>query len=675
MKALFWKEIRENLKWALIACVLLSLALCYSWSMVIDSGKNSYLSICSPLIQTSLLFGSFITATALGFLQIFPEQIRDRWAFLVHRPVSLKTLFWAKASAGLALYFTAMGLPYLVLCLGAAIPGAIHGPFYWGMTLPGLLSIIVGSSFYFLAVLCAMRSAAWKGSKLLPLLAGVGILILSQVVGSASIAFLAAGLFLLLATLASISAFISSSAPVSRRLRTLPLALLLFLGYTILFFFTVSLVIVLSPRSLNYVQENYRLMKDGAIVLVRADKTGTQVSRLDGTALPLTPRDLEQFYSKTLDEKGMTYRDIEGIRSEYNDFHNATHWFKPELGTERGRWFYLDDKGYFVRYSMDQNLIDGYLGTTGFSDAAPAPKDRFAGKFHKGKYTQDQTYLFGSGAYWIDLLNQQVIALKHNGWDSEVLAAATLSSSSRESIENQMAVLLTSPGRTLEFYKSDGSLLFQTQLAQDETDYPTIVLMKLEDNSRYYVKLDPNRPMKEQLPGKVLAYDSKGNSAGTWDLPPLKKQTYGTSWESFFYVPSIGPGLYGTYLCTIYIGVLNGSKTYQTEWNNLSAKNNVFYILTAGITGIGLVSAFCGWRRMRRYSFSRREQAWWTLFTFLGGLPAFFAFLSVHTWPAQLPCPACRKTRPLNSNQCPHCQEEWPEKKLDGTEIFSVPPH
>ncbi len=78
LKAMFWKECRENARWAVLALLTLSLGLIYAWFHLyqqssfpslgqIWSGENLVLTITTPLI-----------GLALGLLQILPELRRDQ---------------------------------------------------------------------------------------------------------------------------------------------------------------------------------------------------------------------------------------------------------------------------------------------------------------------------------------------------------------------------------------------------------------------------------------------------------------------------------------------------------------------------------------------------------------------------------------------------------------------
>ena len=101
MKSMIWKECHENLKWAVIAALVLG--------GIVALGRPS---LMSPAL---LLFLSPVAAASgavLGFLQVSFESGGDKRSLLLHRPMSRSRIFLGKAVAGVGLYLLAMGLPF-----------------------------------------------------------------------------------------------------------------------------------------------------------------------------------------------------------------------------------------------------------------------------------------------------------------------------------------------------------------------------------------------------------------------------------------------------------------------------------------------------------------------------------------------------------------------------------
>ena len=162
MKALIWKEWRENLKWvALPGLVILMVFLINSPDEPMPDVTGAYL-----FGLTAAVFGA-----ALGFLQIFFEAHGDRRSLLLHRPLGPSRIFLGKALADVALYVLALGIPFACLECWFATPGNLRAPYHWRTGLPWLADILSGLVYYFAGMLTAQREARWYGSRGLALAA------------------------------------------------------------------------------------------------------------------------------------------------------------------------------------------------------------------------------------------------------------------------------------------------------------------------------------------------------------------------------------------------------------------------------------------------------------------------------------------------------------------------
>src|SRR5215472_2436772 len=114
MKALIWKEWRENLKWLPLPGLVILLV------FLIDKPETPVFA------ATDAYFFCVIAAvfgTALGFVQIFFEGHGDKRSLLLHRPLSPSRIFLAKALTGVGLYLLALLAPTLCTIALALTPG------------------------------------------------------------------------------------------------------------------------------------------------------------------------------------------------------------------------------------------------------------------------------------------------------------------------------------------------------------------------------------------------------------------------------------------------------------------------------------------------------------------------------------------------------------------------
>src|SRR5260370_10619192 len=104
MKALIWKEWRENLKWVPLPGLVILLV------FLIDKPDEPMLGVTDAYFfcLTAVVFGA-----ALGFLQVFFEAHGDKHSILLHRPLSPSRIFLAKVIAGMGLYVLAVGVSFI----------------------------------------------------------------------------------------------------------------------------------------------------------------------------------------------------------------------------------------------------------------------------------------------------------------------------------------------------------------------------------------------------------------------------------------------------------------------------------------------------------------------------------------------------------------------------------
>ncbi len=131
-----------------------------------------------PFVQgnftTILFFIGAALAIALGFRQSAWEPSQGTALYLLHLPLTRRTIFLTKLFTGIGLLLACTLLPILIYAAWAATPGTHAGPFEWSMTWPAFLVWLLLPLFYLGAFASGIRPARWYGSRLLPLLA-VGI--------------------------------------------------------------------------------------------------------------------------------------------------------------------------------------------------------------------------------------------------------------------------------------------------------------------------------------------------------------------------------------------------------------------------------------------------------------------------------------------------------------------
>ncbi|HZV06271.1 MAG TPA: hypothetical protein VE999_14425 [Gemmataceae bacterium] len=187
MKALALKELREVLGIAAIALgCYLALAInamgarVFDWVPGMPAGTHGVPFVHGEF-TTVFMFISVLFAVALGFRQSAWESARGTFLFLLHRPLRREAIFLIKLTMGIGLLLVCASVPIVVYGLWAAVPGNHASPFEWSMTASTWRFTFLLPLLYLGAFLSGVRPARWFGTRLLPLMATILILVLLNV--------------------------------------------------------------------------------------------------------------------------------------------------------------------------------------------------------------------------------------------------------------------------------------------------------------------------------------------------------------------------------------------------------------------------------------------------------------------------------------------------------------
>jgi MFS family permease len=429
MKAIIQKDLRENLKIALIALILFSLLLLQAYQAcgsaltnLLNHNRSLMVSDLHPLLSQTVLtevaFFCAIFGAALGWLQTRNEAHRDLWAFLVHRPVSRSEIFKGKVAAGLCLYVFGAGLPLLVLTLVVATPGHIPAPFEWPMVLPVLAIFLTGVVYYFAGLLTGLRQARWYGSKWFGVAWGalasasafsIGAFWLSVAVTVLATSFLA---------LATWGAYQTGGyyrgQPAAAKLGLIAAMLA---GSILVSFVIVGLTValVLQPffDKSNYQYTNVELTRDGKIYKVTyQDNEVTSVVDQDGQPVidPKTGRLIDQ---KELNQR-RSYGQSVASRIQKPHLFDSTIYFYPFPSffdlwgvTDKQLW-YVDRHGQLIGYD---GVTRRFLARIEPHSTTNGPVEKFTplshrnGSYYYNSYYNDLPYTLASTGtvYHVDL--------------------------------------------------------------------------------------------------------------------------------------------------------------------------------------------------------------------------------------------------------------------------------
>jgi hypothetical protein len=184
MKALALKELREIFGITAVAvaaylALVVSLmgAKVFDWVPGMPTGTHEVpftgWEFKGPFVLISAAF-----ALALGFRQSAWELGRGTLLFLLHRPMTRRAIFLTKLTTGTGVLLFGAGLSIMLYAWWSSVPGHHPSPFAWWMTGPVWRLAFLMPLLYLGAFLSGLRPARWFGTRLLPLAASAGFMIL-----------------------------------------------------------------------------------------------------------------------------------------------------------------------------------------------------------------------------------------------------------------------------------------------------------------------------------------------------------------------------------------------------------------------------------------------------------------------------------------------------------------
>jgi hypothetical protein len=183
LKALVVKELRESAGILALATIAAIYALGDLTATPVVPWQNNRL-YHYPFVLDDLFFYFGLVvgglAIALGLRQTAWELGQGTYFFLLHRPIDRSRIFGVKLliGASIVLFFSAAII--LIYSVWAATPGHVRAPVEWSMTIPAWIRWVGILPVYIGAFLSGIRPARWFGTRLIPLLAGVGATVVAN---------------------------------------------------------------------------------------------------------------------------------------------------------------------------------------------------------------------------------------------------------------------------------------------------------------------------------------------------------------------------------------------------------------------------------------------------------------------------------------------------------------
>jgi hypothetical protein len=680
MKALIWKEWRENLKWIPLPGLVILLV------FLIDKPDEPMFDLTDSYFfcLTAVGFGA-----ALGFVQIFFEAQGDKRSLLVHRPLSPTRIFLAKAVAGVSLYVLALGIPFACLEGWLATPGSMPAPYYWRTGLPWLADILSGLVYYFAGMLVAQRSVRWYGSRGLALAGAIFCSCLVWTLPEFWQVVIAVGISGSLVGVAAWGSFAAGGAYAPQpRFAKAALATTFLAGLFVLSVFGKQMIGQWCDSGFDW---NYAVDRQGRVLVHPMAVSHGPIgpwTELNGQQLPELAGKVD--YSIQAPGGGMELPVPWSYRNSGQFYIECTNGSKP--GNER--WYYDQARRRLVGYDRFYHQPVGSFGPDGFSPTGRSADERFPGelryrsnRWHAGKL---EYLAFSDGVYAVDYARRTICRL----FTPPAGETVTFGRACGDHLDQEWKRILVSTDKSLHFLKEDGVPVLSVPRVYDRQNYEYLVFLgKLENPERFFAwyrsmvfgSLVEPKEFKA-TPFHLHEYDTAGREVAHRTDPQIPYPT-----------ASYAKAFFGLVTPMTEVTILYGASRYlRSEARSqgstrqpvlLSYLDNAAYYIPGRSrfeeTPNGLVpgylalivlaaaaSALGGLVLARRYAFSRGKSIAWALVGFFFGWVGLILMLVLQEWAARVACPKCRRFRVVTRDSCEYCGALQAAPARDGTEVF-----
>lgn len=668
------KEVRENLRWAVPMSFLMLGALIYSFKGFIPrSAYSTESGIFGSVFQTVTSFAFPLFAAALGFLCIIFESRGDRWAFLVHRPVSPSVLFWAKLTGAFLLYTLAGLVPYLIVMIWISQPNHLPMPFHWPMALSGLAKFLAGGVYIPAAMLVALRDARWYASRTFPLAFGLIISFLIIVVPEFHQALLVCIIAFAIAAIAARHLFVTlAGGQPSFSLSILARActFLLFLpALWVLGFIAVSIANMLIPSPFRgYPYQVYTVLKTDQPGIEIMDVAATSTTDLAGKPIPNSTYDRSSSPNPAVAGKSSLTRHVSDAATQFGKYTTQNRYctlLLPRQGPDQNDWFIDHATSTLVCYDADWKYRGG-CGPQGFSPPTAPPPQPFPGAFidFNAQYPAlPKSIVFSTGAYVIDFNKQTVTkTFTPNPGETILLSASTYPYLYPKPPSLTGLVLLTT--QRLLFVDPDNTVTLALPLppSLDLTSFSRADFYR--SDNRLWLMLPESRFSAGAV--QLLEFDSSTKQlVGTQNLPSMVKNHHPPTASTISGSLLLGPTVPAL---TTGIRLMAQTPMSQTEWDMESAqlRDAAPWLALASILGAAsclTLGAFMGLRRGRL--------AIWALLGASSGPMLLLLMPCLIAKPTNLKCLACSKRHRADQPACPVCKTPSESPRITGAEVFA----
>ncbi|MDR3402089.1 MAG: hypothetical protein P4L99_06280 [Chthoniobacter sp.] len=686
MSALVWMELRENIVWAVLLMLVLGGAEIYAlhhteYGGSIDIYFNNGVTLCKTTFLMVTTFGSALAGLALGLLQVLPELKRDRWAALLHRPLPRGQIFWGKALAGLVLYFIAVGVPFLFSVWHVATPGNLNAPFVPAMIRPGLADVIGGLAFYFAGLAVALQGGGILRCAL-PFLAAFHSSFAAQHENLFRVAVEGSAAMALALCVAGWGAIYARDTLHGRPWLGCVASLIVAFYGACSFGDLVWMAGELTGRKGTSKYSYWEVLDNGSPV--RSDYlNGILVSATDPDGKPFTePKyHLDRVRSYTLgmnratsyvgDPHGWHYRwQREAYRESQNYIYALQSYSHPRLE----QWFHIYGGTHYAGVLPVERRVFAQLGAKGF-----APAEAAVPAF------SDQTTIEQSGSAILFIADRET--LRYVRLSKREITPLALPAPGP--IYGMSHIWARVPSGSVDFkgvalgtmmaiYDDKGQVAATVPYHYDVDRWGQLSVGVLPSMDRFVLLYEPSiwidGKTRKTMPIYCDLVDAKGNVLQSYAYQATPREVYSTTWGSFLADRLNSPAFFFGEMLYQRVGSACGSLRLRQAWQDHWGENTKSTDERARVIAlVALVLAVVTFFWARRAQVPLRLTLAWTVAVLLLGLGGFVMFWLTGARPRTVACPACRRPRRIDHEQCSQCGAAWPAHAADDTEIIDHP--
>lgn len=681
MNTMLRKELRDAIRWAPVGLILLAALIVYTLRQ-----PSYYYTLSNQLFSFTWLCSSGF-ALLLSLATFLPDERDAARAFLVHRGISLDTIFRRRVWVGLIVYALTMFAPLACTAVYLANIGPLHAPVSPWQVLPACVAVVFCSATYFAGIIVACRPSRWLGTRLLPLGAGIAVSVASIRMGWDAagwltlVCFLVGAIGITLVGLASRFAFTKLPTQIGRAnssSRSLPM----FIVLTFSAVFVCSIVFSFPITTVS--------REDGLHWKIAFEEDGTPWV----TTLPLWPTvtDKQTHFPrvKVTDSQNEPAADEKPTRWDNWDEH---FYLKPIEPRERSwdprckllvldNFIVWDGSGYLLVYEIpdvDVIRLKSVIGrdrVTRHGEPRGLPFESvptICGRSlpfgdnilrsvsiipiairQNAKYPR-LDFINEQGIYQVDLNEGKVETIL----DRDISLYCELPSTDEETGK----FLVQSNGTTTVYRRINAADGNQSE-AGDFLLEPEETIPAIGHNSGHFIWLADNRNWTRidanYLSGILLGFHvsrSKDGNVRSFDfrMPDdiAEAIRFKNDWEAPVFFSSLPPILSSVIIAT-------------RKWMNdpFIRDWQLMFLLGQMVVAVSMAYFAARYRRL-----SKQRLLAWTIAGALLGVGTWLAILAIYPQVFTATCSQCKKKRWVEEISCEHCGAEWDVPSSEGIEI------